>query len=371
MSATQRNYAVFVCRLAEILQRCDNDQAMSSFDSSGAVPQVVHHPPSAQGLFEHWLACRSTAPWSPLSAEAAKPYRFIWGAWSKFLQTRSNIQGLPVTTWEQATAVDVLHFINHIPQTVKQRKVSDITRRRYWRVLDRIYEHALLQGWLVSNPVHAVAATERPPSEDPKGAILSEAMWQAGIAKIPSGDDLIGARDRAVLMLLFELGLAPEELRLLDVNNILYREADGQGIDIYAVHIVGLRENQQRKLPVSQPLAKALVHWLAVRAQYPVMQGQNSLFCSRKSPILSNHTLLHLVTKTLADAVQSSGLPMPARLGPQIVRNTAIVRWLNAGMALSDVIARAGLKNANGLLHLRDFLSFEARSLLAQSAQTF
>lgn len=349
---------------------------MSSFanpDSSVASPALAM--PSASELFEHWLHGRSTDPWAPLTAEAAKPYRFIWGAWCKFLQAHLDGQGQPVAAvpWQEATPVQVLHFINHIPQTAKGRKVSDITRRRYWRVLDRVYDHALFQGWLASNPVHAVAAAERPPSEDPKGAILSEAMWQAGIASIPAGDDLIGARDRAVLMLLFELGLAPEELRMLHLDSVLYSDPAETKADarIVAVRIEGLRENQQRTLAVSEPLARALAHWLKARSHYPSMQGEASLFCSRKSPMLSNHTLLHLVTKTLAQAAQSAGLPTPARLGPQIVRNTAIVRWLNAGMALPEVVERAGLKNTNGLLHLRDLVTAEARSLLRQSARPF
>ena len=330
--------------------------------------------PNAEELFEHWLQARSNDPWEPLTAQAAKPYRFIWGAWRKYLQAHTNAQGQEVAAvaWQEANAVQVLHFINHIPQTVKGRKVSDITRRRYWRVLDRVYDHALLQGWTQANPVHAVAASERPPSEDPKGAVLSEAMWKAGIAQIPAGDDLIGARDRAVLILLFELGLAPEEVRLLRVENILYNAPAPEGkAQIIGVHIEGLRDNQQRKLGVSALLAQALAHWLRARAQYPAMQGEESLFCSRKSRTLSNHTLLHLVTKTLAQAARASGLPAPARLGPQIVRNTAIVRWLNTGMPVMDVVERAGLKNVNGLLHLRDLLTQEAREQLTQKARFF
>lgn len=325
--------------------------------------------PSADDLFDHWLQARGNDAWTPLTAEAAKPYRFIWGAWSKYLLG----QLVPPVAWHEASAVEVLHFINHIPQTAKGRKVSDITRRRYWRVLDRVYDHALFNGWIELNPVHAVARTERPPSEDPKGAILSEAMWQAGISHIPAGDDLIGARDRAVLMLLFELGLAPEELRLLRVDNLLHGEAaqDGGATQIIGVHIEGERENQQRKLPVSPALAQGLAHWLRARAQYPAMQGEPSLFCSRKSRTLSNHTLLHLVTKTLSEAARNAGLPTPPRLGPQIVRNTAIVRWLNAGMPLPEVVERAGLKNANGLLHLRDLVTEEARTALAQRARSF
>lgn len=330
--------------------------------------------PGAEELFTHWLQARSNDPWEPLTAQAAKPYRFIWGAWCKYLQAHVDAQGqtVPAVCWRDASAVQVLHFINHIPQTVKGRKVSDITRRRYWRVLDRVYDHALLQGWIHANPVHGVASTERPPSEDPKGAILSEAMWQAGIASIPLGEDLVGARDRAVLMLLFELGLAPEELRTLRMDHLVYaQEGSQEPSTIIAVHIEGLRDNQQRKLGVSPALARALSHWLNARAQYPAMRGEDSLFCSRKSRTLSNHTLLHLVTKTLSQAAQARGLPTPPRLGPQIVRNTAIVRWLNAGMPMNDVVERAGLKNTNGLLHLRDYLTPEARMQLASGARFF
>ncbi|MET1116285.1 MAG: tyrosine-type recombinase/integrase [Comamonas sp.] len=325
--------------------------------------------PSAEALFDHWLQARSNDAWTPLTADAAKPYRFIWGAWSKYLLG----QLIPAVAWHDASAVQVLHFINHIPQTAKGRKISDITRRRYWRVLDRVYDHALLNGWIEINPVHAVARAERPPSEDPKGAVLSDAMWQAGIAHIPAGDDLVGARDRAVLMLLFELGLAPEELRTLRLDNILYSAPldDSGETQIIGVHVEGQRDNQQRKLSISTALARGLAHWLRARAQYPAMQGEPALFCSRKSRTLSNHTLLHLVTKTLAEAAQSAGLPTPSRLGPQIVRNTAIVRWLNAGMPLAEVVERAGLKNVNGLLHLRELVSEEARTALAQRARSF
>jgi len=339
---------------------------MSSTDLPDSTASAL---PTAEALFDHWLQARGNDAWTPLTAEAAKPYRFIWGAWSKYLLG----QCVPAVAWHEASAVEVLHFINHIPQTVKGRKISDITRRRYWRVLDRVYDHALLNGWIEINPVHAVARGERPPSEDPKGAVLSDAMWQAGIAQIPAGDDLVGARDRAVLMLLFELGLAPEELRMLHVDNILHSAPVGDSgeTQIIGVHVEGQRDNQQRKLSVSIALAHGLAHWLRARAQYPAMQGEPALFCSRKSRTLSNHTLLHLVTKTLSEAARNAGLPTPARLGPQIVRNTAIVRWLNAGMPLAEVVERAGLKNVNGLLHLRDLVSEEARTALAQRVRSF
>ena len=72
-----------------------------------------------------------------------------------------------------------LAFINHGPQSPKNTRPSDITRRRYWRVLDRVYDHAVLHRWAASNPAQGITAQDMPPSEDPKGAVLSARMWRA------------------------------------------------------------------------------------------------------------------------------------------------------------------------------------------------
>lgn len=95
------------------------------------------------------------------------------------------------------------------------------------------------------------------------------------------------------------------------------------------------------------------------------MQGQPALFCSRKAPTLSNHTLLHLVTKTLQQAALVHDLPLPPRLGPQVVRNTVIVHWLEQGRPLDDVLAQAGIKSPHALAHLKDLVDPDRRSEFA------
>ena len=310
--------------------------------------------PSVQGTnaFDHWLLTCGQNPWEPLSPDAAKPYSFIWQSWLRFLN------GDGVTTpdaWASATPTQVLAFINHGPQSPKQTKPSDITRRRYWRVLDRVYDHAVLQHWVAHNPAQGLAAQDMPPSEDPKGAILSPRMWRALERQIPQPDDLITSRDHAILILLMELGLTPEEIRFLEVGNLHWSVQEPRMIE--AIHIEGERDKQTRTLPVSAKLHAALGHWLQQRASYHAMQGQTALFCTRKAPQLSNHTLLHLVTKTLRQAAEASKQAEPARMGPQVIRNTVLVQWLDAGCSIEEVLARSGMKNPNALQHLRAYFT--------------
>ena len=300
--------------------------------------------------FDHWLLTCGQNPWEPLSPDAAKPYGFIWHSWLRFLAGRGEADP---HAWANATPVQVLEFINHHPQSPKRSTPSDITRRRYWRVLDRIYDHAVLHQWATSNPAQGIAQQDLPPSEDPQGAILSPRMWRALQRQIPQPEDLISSRDRAVLMLLMELGLTPEEVRHLEIGNLQWSETEPKKIE--ALHIEGERDKQTRTLPVSKPLNTALQQWLQARAAYHAMQGQPALFCTRKAPQLSNHTLLHLVTKTLKQAAQASKLPEPPRMGPQVLRNTVLVQWLDAGCSTEEVLARSGMKNPNALQHLRAY----------------
>ncbi|MNR66524.1 hypothetical protein D3C85_1900540 [compost metagenome] len=40
-------------------------------------------------------------------------------------------------------------------------------------------------------------------------------------------------------------------------------------------------------------------------------------------------------------------------MGPQVLRNTAIVHWLHAGVAPSEVVQRIGVEQVRALAHLQ------------------
>jgi integrase len=340
--------------------------------------------PTGDALFQHWLSACSADPWAPLSETAATPYRFIWGAWLKLLAASAvatrPVEGKTLQPWQQAQAVQILQFLNQSTRSQKQLDLpSDITRRRYWRVLERIYDHALLHGWVNHNPLDAVSELDRPPSEDPQGAILSPRTWRALLRQIPAATDLISARDRAVLLVLVHLGLSSEEVRALVLEDLLWEEASAKAgatlaqpanhadkgaakassARIHGLRITGLRAMQSRTLEVPPQLDEALRVWLGYRAGYAPMAQQPALFCTRKAPALSTHTVLHLVSKTLKAASASSSQELPPRMGPQVIRNTVIVQWLQSGLPQVEVLQRAGLKTPHALGHLQQFVNVE------------
>jgi hypothetical protein len=84
---------------------------------------------------------------------------------------------------------------------------------------------------------------------------------------------------------------------------------------------------------------------------------------------MSAITLLKWARGLIELAAQRAAYPPPPRLGPQIIRNTCLVRWLNAGMPVGEVLARAGLKSVKGLYHLRDHLGPGVSLSVARGAE--
>ena len=330
--------------------------------------------PLGPEVFELWFNNRANDDRDWLTPKGAVLYRLIWKRWLTSLSQHSNIDGqaMSATAWHKATAVDVHNFINgSLRASKKQGTVSPITRRRYWSAIDRIYRFALSQKWVNANPALGLLGEDMPPSEDPKGTILSDALWKAAFAAFPVGDDLIERRNRAILMVIFHLGLAPREIRQLTVKDVLIegdedpRKAIPNG-KITALRVENETRGDHRVMHVPASVAKALGEWLSARKCYEPAQDHEVLFCSRKSPSMSMHALLYLVTKTIRTACQSSNLPPPARLGPQVVRNTVLVRWLNSDFTVEQVVKAAGLKNAKGLYHLRDLVHHEVRIAISK-----
>lgn len=340
-------------------------------------------PPSGPLLFQLWLAEESSKPFQSLSPEPQGVYEDIWNAWLKCLSPAGPDDGdgvgcstvhnhdLPAPRqWHEAQGEDIARFLRmragqragHQPD----RTLSEVTRRRYWRVLDRVYTFAVQQGWLRTNPVMQLRLAERPRAVDQLGHCLPPALWTRLPAHFPSADGLQGARDRAILLLLYELALAPEEVRTLQDDSLL--DAQGQPIGVQCaaapvlLQIDGARRAQQRQLALTPSLGQALVQWRQYRQAHDATLSGH-LFHSRKGGPLSIRALFHVASKViheahaaLPDNVQKWPLQ---RVGPQVMRNTAIVTWLRAGLSEVEVIRRIGVEDHRALGHLQHQLTSE------------
>lgn len=342
--------------------------------------------PSGVEMFSEWLAHEGSKSWDALDTSPDGSYEKVWQAWLQHLQAPENQStASPLSTpqsknWHEADATDIQRFLKvrdgqkayHHPE----RKISEVTRRRYWRLLERIYDHALEHGWVQSNPATGLEPGERPPSEDGKGHCLPPLLWRALLWHFPLADGYQNARDRAIVLLLYETALAPEEVRALLWKDLQIESVQREEQD-YALesndpqpsslprflHIDGGRAAQQRLIELPPSVAQALLDWRRFSAAQrgpSVVDANHAVFYSRRGGPLSVRMLFHVASQIIQRAHQAqpeSAQKMPLqRVGPQVLRNTAIVQWLRSGMAESEVIARVGLNSTRALRHLQHYL---------------
>ncbi|MFG5776047.1 tyrosine-type recombinase/integrase [Comamonas sp. J-3] len=317
---------------------------------SVAMPEA---PPSSV-LIDLWLDSSTAASRSSIGISNEDSYRYFWNTWIKFLASLQPGTIDEKLLWQTATPELVLWFLQSGTKPRKKEEgVSAITRRRYWRLLERIYDFALGKHWIASNPALGLRHWEKPAQEKPKGAILSAKQWQSGLALLgaASGSEPIPVRNRAILLCLYETGITPEEIRALTLESC---KADTSNGKLFVLQIDGSGVNQRRQFHLSEALSMAMGDWLACREQLPNAHKTQHLFCSTHGRMMGADNLHLLVREHLLQANSATDTAPAKRLGPQVIRNTCIVNWVNQGTPKAQVVVWAGLKNEKGLLHLAD-----------------
>lgn len=328
--------------------------------------------PAAQELLEVWLLVSAANEMDPIGKKGEPFYRHFWSTWLSFLEKGRAGEGdlfKPAIEWHEVTGEDIAQFLRSGPSAKKEEEgVSDITRRRYWRLLQRIYSFALARGWVAANPVANLADHDKPAPEAPEGAIIQDRLWKAALQVIEHLDvsEPVLLRNKALLMLLFRYGITPQEVRTLTTDAVLRepRPLAARSGRVTSVQLDGPGPNQRRRLKLDDDVADCLDAWLDARPSFPGATKHSVIFCSMKNATMSPDNLFVLVKGILKVAAAKSDQAMPVRMGPQVVRNTCLVRWLEAGVPAQEVALRAGLKNVKGLYHLRTHVDPEIRLTL-------
>jgi site-specific recombinase XerD len=357
-------------------------------------------PTNPEAVFKAWALQRATERKGGLSPRSQASYHSLWVGWIEHLLARQ-------ATWSQARSDDVRAFLESLSPRAQLRgllHVSTVTQRRYYRVLKKIYDFALGQGWVAANPVDVQASVS--PTEEMDSLVFHALDWEALLKAValpldpPPELPWLAVRDQAILRLMMQAALTVAELAALDLGDVHHprlglekgvgqlwpaeaasapevetdananANADtsagaGAGAGAatatlpmppVALDLNGARAAQQRRIVLEPQASAAVLAWLTLRATLPLPQSADSpLFVSRKKAgRLTPRALFHLanrhVSATLGPRYPDTVL---AHAGPMTLRNSCIVRWLDAGVADDDVLARAGLREAQALLRLR------------------
>lgn len=311
----------------------------------------------AADLFPLWAAQRRRARVRPLSEASVATYAPIWALWCEHLRQQR-------TPWPAATPETLAAFARSRPaRSGRHPAASPVTRSRYWRVIQDVYRTlpaiCLARGWEPWLPPLAQAA---PPldanSEDAEPTFVPAATLGLLVSALdaplpdPRVDDVrqpwAHVRNRALLAAQLDAAATVRELARLTVHDVLPASARGPA----ALRIAGGPPHALRTLPLSPGGASWLTSWLALRATLPCPDA--TLFVSAKgfkglTPVTLWRCLAGAVQQTLAQA----GEPLPYHFGPNMLRNSVLLAWLESRRLAPDTVAAmAGLKAPRSLARL-------------------
>jgi len=165
--------------------------------------------------------------------------------------------------------------MGYAPATIARRSAS----------IRSFYRFAARRGLIAADPSSRLLSPKVPKRlpavlRPPDAAALVEA---------PAGDDAWGARDRAILELLYACGVRVSELCGLDLG-----DADaGRG----RVRVMG-KGGKERELPLGDPAADALTDYLAVRPSLPVREGsERALFVNHRGKRIGSRDVRAMVER--------------------------------------------------------------------------
>jgi site-specific recombinase XerC len=303
-----------------------------------AASSATSPPPGPNRAFEAWARVRQASPEDPLSPTSVAKYRTIWDRWIAHL-------AMGDVAWSQARAGDIDAFLKDLRRrSDSARPASPVSRRRYWRILMEVYAHAVQSGWLTHNP--ALDAASVPPSERMSAIVLPPALLQRArglIGQVCANDTWRDVRDRALLAVLLDVGLATGELVTLRADQILAI----RGRPAALLRVEGPRKPQCRDLALS-PWAQAMLQaWMKARAT--LAPSVPVCFCSQRTPhTLKPWAVFHLAARLAGALEQATGVTLGHK-GPGLFRTAVIAGWLHDGIAPEEVAARAGLAGPSHL----------------------
>ena len=328
-------------------------------------------PPTLEGakvLFAAWSSsmAKTEKKLRGLNTDSVSHYRTHWNKWVAWI----TVQGVP---WTEVTATMVTRYLAQVPRraTVRRqetdsedKQASEVTQRRYWRLLRDVYRHAMVMDWTNTNPCDT--AQEVPRSEDMDSMILTPSilnMLQTGIVNAHDKRDKHTwqqIRDDALVLLVLHTALKTSEIQQLRQDHLWHGRSQTHGLH-YKLTIEGQREVQKRELPVLDvDLARIFQLWLDERKK--VKGCPTWIFFGQKTEAeggvklrsqLTAKTVFLIISKAIATHVPANAFESSlAHVGGECLRNSVISKWIGNNISLEEVKERAGVAELRAIARL-------------------
>jgi len=205
---------------------------------------------------------------------------------------------------------------------LSQRGYARRTIARKTSTVRSMLRWAVLHDLIATNPADDLLT---PKLDRPLPRVL-KAADAAALCELPPDDDPVGARDRAVLELLYGAGLRVGELCGLNLEDVDLRSG--------AIRVTG-KGNKQRRVPIGEPAARALRVYLS-DARSTFMEDREFvaepqvLFFNSRGRRLNQRSVRSLITKYIAGEGWAS-------VSPHALRHSFATHLLDGGADLRAV----------------------------------
>lgn len=232
--------------------------------------------------------------------------------------------------------VDAAIVREYLGQLFGSKAPSSIARKI--ASLRTFFQYCLRQGYVATNPAKEVA-TPKIPKRVPRFLTVDEVF---ALLAQPTSTGVLGARDRAVLELLYASGLRVSELVGLDCEDADLRAG--------TVRVLG-KGRKERIVPMNVKAAQAIGAYLDQRAALlpPKRKEERALFLNR----LGGRLTARSVERMLAKYILRSGLQKTVT--PHVLRHTFATHLLGAGAdmrGIQELLGHASLSTTQKYTHV-------------------
>lgn len=241
-----------------------------------------------------------------------------------------------VTEWTEVNRFHIRGYLAELHRaenkaTTIRRKCSSL--RSYFRFMER-------REWLENNPFHFITLPKIA-RELPRFLTVEEVNQ---LLQAPDTNNALGARDRAILELMYATGMRVSELVSLDLQSL-----EPWGF----VKVLGKRR-KERVIPVGRPALEALEHYYLFRYQL-LQAAENSPACP--DAVFLNYQGGRLTERSVHRVVHRYVLETSTRLriSPHGLRHSFATHLLEAGADLrgiQELLGHASLSTTQRYTHV-------------------
>ena len=217
----------------------------------------------------------------------------------------------------------ILDFLDHLE---KERGNQAKTRNQRLGAIKTFFRFLALQDPALTAVCERICAI-RPKRTDHKVIATLDRDEITEILAVRETDTLLGARDQALLMLLYNTGARVQELVDLDASDLRMQEP-------LQVLLTG-KGRKQRIVPLYEETVAAILHYLTLREGAGI--ESQAVFLNARGKRITRFGIGHIVAKHAARAARTCPSLKGKKVTPHTFRHTIALHLIQSGSDISAV----------------------------------